>query len=66
MKTLEEHNEEIRKRQYSTKNGIECPSCGGELDDNSIGILYLSSPPQCDVKCFYCGYVGKRLVHKGY
>ena len=66
MKTLQEHNEEVRNRQHSTKNGIECPSCGSELDDDNPGLLYLSSPPQCDIKCFDCGYRGKRYVDKGY
>jgi len=62
--TLQDHNEIVRIRIHSTKNGIECPSCGGELDDENVGILYLSSPPQCDIKCFNCGYTGKRYVDK--
>jgi hypothetical protein len=60
LKTLEEHNTEVLNRVHSTKNGIECPRCGSELDDENPGMVYPCSPPKCDIKCFNCGYTGMR------
>lgn len=62
MRTIQEHNEEVRNYYRSTKNNIECPNCKSEMDDVDRGVLYLSNPPQTDIKCFNCGYTSKRYV----
>lgn len=60
MKTLEEHEDEMRKMKeiyVKNRNGtdIKCPNCGDELKyvDN---VLLLSNPPQKRVYCYNCGY----------
>ena len=56
MKTIEEHNQEVKKyydRQYQT--GVECPKCHQELyyaDD----FILTSTPPQKRVLCKNCDY----------
>jgi len=63
MKSLEEHNREIKnKRNFSKKNGIACPKCGKELFDTDPLITLMSSPPQKDVHCNYCDYKGTRYI----
>lgn len=44
------------------KNGIECPRCGSELVDATVGILLTSYPPQKPIKCPKCGFRGTRYV----
>ena len=65
MKTLNEFNTErtaIQKLNKPHPNGIECPECGEELWD-SIPMLTLTSiPPQKNIHCPICGYVGYRLA----
>jgi hypothetical protein len=64
MKTLQEHNDEVRRLYNSTKNGIECPNCKCELDDVERRMLFLTAIPSTNTICFNCGYTGTRLVLK--
>lgn len=63
MKTLEQHNQEIRDKAfapYPRPNGIECPLCKSELLDMNSSELY-SYPPQKEVMCSGCVWTGTRL-----
>jgi len=68
MKTLEEHNN-IRWNDFNVMqelmkphaNGIACPICGKELWDSNPMITLASYPPQKNVQCPECGYVGYRM-----
>lgn len=68
MKTLEEYNErknermEIHKLISERKNGIACPTCGEELIDTTPNVLLTSNPPQKNIECMNCGYIGYRLA----
>jgi DNA-directed RNA polymerase subunit RPC12/RpoP len=58
MKTLEEHNKEMRER-YRPKDvgtGIQCPHCGDEMFYTEPGVILLSYPPQKKVHCKTCKY----------
>lgn len=66
--TLVEANQkrrsEYEKMDESHKphpNGIECPSCRQELWDSDPMVLLTSNPPQKNVHCPACGYVGFRI-----
>jgi len=46
---------------FNTKpklNGAICPNCKGELMDSRPGMMLMSYPPQKDVNCSVCDYVG--------
>jgi hypothetical protein len=61
MKSLEDHNKEALGRFMNPPrnfNGIECPKCGKELEDNPYMVL-TSHPPQIPIFC-ECGYRGAR------
>lgn len=66
MKTLMEHNAErdqawINMNDSSPRpNGIACPECGKELMDSNPFVTLTSAPPQKNVHCPACGYVGYR------
>lgn len=69
MKTMEEHNAERleahRNRMAERQphpNGIECPKCKAELWDSAPMCLLTSNPPQKNVHCPACGYIGFRLA----
>lgn len=69
MKTLAEHNQnrqeafKIREHMNDPRpNGIECPECKSELWDRSPMITLTSNPPQKDIYCPQCHYVGYRLA----
>lgn len=68
MKSLEEHNserEQIHRMlniHAPVKNGIACPDCGNELVDSNPSAVLCSYPPQKDVKCDKCGYIGYRIA----
>jgi hypothetical protein len=69
VKTLDEYNEEARKRHAendqpskSWRNGVACPKCGCELWDTNPMLLLTSNPPQKNVHCTACGYVGYRVA----
>lgn len=60
--SIEEHDARVHAREDNAYlTGIECPSCGKELQyqDN---IAYLSSPPQKDVLCYNCGHKSRVFV----
>lgn len=60
LKTIHEHNLEVLRTNNSYFTGIAC-DCGYELQFVDSTLL-LSSPPQKDVKCFECGFVGTVFV----
>lgn len=69
MKSLEEFNEEQRKRHEEADesnkphpNGIACPKCGKELWDSNPSMTLTSNPPQKNVHCPACGYHGYRVA----
>jgi predicted RNA-binding Zn-ribbon protein involved in translation (DUF1610 family) len=41
-------------------NGISCPKCGEELYDTNPMITLPSMPPQKNINCDNCGFVGYR------
>ena len=67
MKKLDQHNELQTSRHmqmYSgrpVKNGIECPRCRSELLDSNPHMTLTSMPPQKNVHCNDCGFVGYRV-----
>jgi len=68
MKTLDEFNSDRRRDWYNTvgptkprPNGIAC-SCGEELWDTYPDTTLTSNPPQKEVHCQKCGFLGYRLA----
>lgn len=45
---------EIKRKTVTTK----CPKCGGKLEYMDYNAVLLSSPPQRQVKCVDCSYLG--------
>lgn len=45
---------EIKRKTVTTK----CPKCGGKLEYMDYNAVLLSSPPQRQVKCADCSYLG--------
>lgn len=67
LKTLEEHNSERYKvhNSYSSRprpNGIACPKCGSELVDSDPSTQLASNPPQKNINCPSCNYIGYRIA----
>ena len=69
MKTLDEFNEERRQAHRRTEmlgqphaNGIACPACGKELWDTNPCLTLTSNPPQKNIHCPNCGYIGYRIA----
>lgn len=69
MKTIEEHNLMVfdsitRKKQSANKTGVKCPHCVEEVEllNSSPGIVLLSTPPQINVHCPVCSYVGYLFI----
>jgi len=65
LKSLEEHNEEMRKRykdwfNYPKPNGLACPKCGEELID-SDAVTLSSYPPRKNIHCSICPFKGSRI-----
>jgi RNase P subunit RPR2 len=66
MKTLEQHNKDLRekrKRKTEQKAGVLCDKCETEMiyKDNSV---LRSSPPMRRVICLECGFEGKKVLPK--
>lgn len=66
LKSLEGHNKEAREHyrdmdKYPRSNGLACPNCGRELMD-SDPMMLTSSPPQRNVHCSGCGFIGYRVA----
>ena len=61
LKTIEEHNQEIKRTLRNKLTGIVCPNCNNELQyvDDTV---YLTFPGQKDVKCYSCGFTSRVLV----
>lgn len=43
-------------------NGIACPECGHELLDSQPLITFTSNPPQKNIHCPECDYIGFRIA----
>jgi DNA-directed RNA polymerase subunit RPC12/RpoP len=65
LESLEDHNKRKHKEYQTSKqsqpNGIACPKCGAELVDTHPYLSLTSIPPQKDVNCTKCDYVGYRV-----
>lgn len=62
LKSIEEHNKDILDKYNSHyKTGVACPNCGTELQFIT-NIEYMSNPPQKDVQCYNCAYLGRIYV----
>lgn len=69
LKSLEGHNAS-RSKAYDViasinlprPNGIACPKCGTELIDSDPTMTLASNPPQTNIKCPSCDYVGYRIA----
>ena len=61
LKSIKEHEDEVRRIYNTYYSGIACPNCGTELQFEGRGVM-LSSPPQKNVKCFNCGYSDRIFV----
>lgn len=66
MATLDEANDTALAAWEATFTkaacGIDCNSCGTELDDTHPGLTIKASPPQTQVECPGCGYKGYRII----
>lgn len=69
MKTPEQHNQQRMEQRALTRhmndphpNGIACPSCKKELWDSRPMVTLTSDPPQKNVHCPDCGYIGYRIA----
>ena len=67
LKSLNEANAEAWRRHEDQvnamrphPNGIACPECGEELWDSNPSIALTSNPPQKNIHCPKCLYVGYR------
>ena len=67
LKSLEESNAESRRLAFEMSdnsprpNGIACPKCGEELMDTNPMVTLTSNPPQKNIHCSHCDYVGYRF-----
>jgi hypothetical protein len=66
MKTLDEHNDEARRRRAEVgdhpRAGVACPKCGEELMVSNPGMFLASDPPLQTVHCPGCGLTGTKVV----
>lgn len=68
LKDLAEYNAQALIAQwdlnstYPLLNGIACPKCGEELYDSNPMITLASNPPQKNIHCSKCNYVGYRIA----
>jgi hypothetical protein len=68
LKDLSEHNNERFIYHWELNNpkpipnGIECPNCKKELVDTNPMATLTSHPPQKNVHCLHCDYVGYRIA----
>ena len=44
------------------QNGIACPDCGAELFDSYPCVVLTSSPPQKNIRCIKCEFIGFRIA----
>ena len=52
---------QIQKNE-TTFNGHTCPKCKGKLRDSYPNTILTSDPPQKNVHCSECDYIGFRFV----
>ena len=69
LKSLLEYNGERMVYHYGTSklnepkyNGIACPKCGSELVDTNPMETLTSYPPQKNINCIECEYIGYRIA----
>ena len=68
MKSLDAFNRERMCSHTTTdmnkpiKNGIACPECDAELMDTTPSMTLCSDPPQKNINCSKCKYVGYRIA----
>lgn len=68
LKSLEDYNAQQREYHFnvsidkSVLNGIACPKCGEEMMDSNPMVVLTSYPPQKNVNCSKCDYVGYRIA----
>jgi len=69
LKSLQDFNadreasyEVMRKMREPHSNGIQCPHCGKELWDSNPCMTLTSNPPQKNIHCPSCNYIGYRLA----
>lgn len=67
LKSLKEFNSERYKHHESYSNiprpnGIACPKCNLELLDSDPSTQLASNPPQKNIHCPSCDYVGYRIA----
>jgi hypothetical protein len=53
--------DDVQAAQRSHPNGVACPTCDEELWDTNPMVVLTSCPPQKNVHCPTCGYVGYLL-----
>lgn len=63
MKTLSEHNKEMRERDEFIRRtahlaGVACDDCGTEMMLRTPGVVNASNPPTQWVDCPHCGKSG--------
>lgn len=57
----ERYEADRREKNLPRLNGLACPDCGAELLDSQPLFQLSSSPPQKNVNCSKCKYVGYRV-----
>ncbi len=67
LKTLSEYNTAAFDGPYvdpskPVKNGLACDGCFAELFDTYPTMVLASNPPQKNVHCEECGFVGFRVL----
>lgn len=68
LKNLGDLNQRQHRRWHEANsneprpNGIACPDCGHELNDTAPNIVMTSNPPQKNIGCPGCDYVGFRIA----
>lgn len=68
LKSLEDYNTQQREYHFNISidkpvlNGIACPKCGEEMMDSNPMVVLTSYPPQKNVNCSKCDYVGYRIA----
>jgi hypothetical protein len=68
LKSLDEYNGERVQYHFNLMseqprlNGIACPKCGEELVDTNPMVTLTSYPPQKNVNCLKCEYIGYRIA----
>lgn len=62
LKSIEQHNNDVRYKDAYDLTGIECPDCKKELRWKTPGLVYLTSPPQADAICKNCGFERRVLT----